>query len=75
MVTLVWNKILEKVKMSSKLPKYGIFIPGKIVNKYKVPSGVTVKRIAWITLNLFCLYLILKKSILPTQIIHSNKSF
>jgi hypothetical protein len=58
--------------MSSNLPKYGILTPGKIVNKYKVTRGVTVKRIAWIMLNLFCLYLILKKSILSIKNIIKN---
>ena len=53
--------------MSSNLPKYGIFIPGKIVNKYKVTRGVTDKRIEWIMLNLFCLYLTLKKPMLSIK--------
>ena len=58
--------------MSSNLPKYGIFIPGKIVNKYKVTRGVTDTIIEWIMLNLFCLYLTLKKPMLSIKNIAKN---
>ena len=47
--------------MSSNLPKYGIFIPGKTVNKYKVTRGVLIITRLWNKLNFSSLSLFIKK--------------